>query len=195
MDENGQFDAVATLPWPVWCCGYFTLGKELVVETLLKCVEPAFMLPLLVAGVTPGQESVNASLAGMGLCAHDPAPFTRMERDAATTAIVRTMHNVPLSTERASVQQVRISVAYTCWSQIIHFTFICDESHIFEISCFLVFSTDFKAGSFYKDGWLFPWKCGTVQIYWTANKSELCTLGDEEQIECGACLLPFGLET
>jgi len=72
-------------------------------------VEHAFMLPLLVAGVTPGQENVNASLAGMGLCAYDPAPFTRMERDAATTAIVRMMHNVPLSTERASVQQVCIS--------------------------------------------------------------------------------------
>jgi len=83
-----------------------------VVETVLKCVEPAFMLPLLVAGVTPGQESVNASLAGMGLCAHDPAPFTRMARDAAITAIARMMHSVPLSTERASVLQVCISVAY-----------------------------------------------------------------------------------
>jgi len=48
------------------------------------------------AGVTPGQESVNASLAGMGICAHDPAPFTHMERDAVTTAIVRMMHSVPL---------------------------------------------------------------------------------------------------
>ena len=82
------------------------------VETVLKCVEPAFMLPLLFAGVTRGQEIVNASLAGMGLCAHDPALFTRMERDAATTAIVRMMRNVLLSMERASVQQVRISVAY-----------------------------------------------------------------------------------
>jgi len=88
------------------------MGKELVFETVLKCVEPAFMLPLLFAGVTPGQEIVNANLAGMGICAHDPAPFTRMERDAATTVIVRMMLSVPLSTERASVQQVCISVAY-----------------------------------------------------------------------------------
>jgi hypothetical protein len=70
------------------------------------------MLPLLFVGVTPGREIVNASLAGMGLCAHDRAPFTRMERDAATTAIVRMMRSVPPSTERASVQQVCISVAY-----------------------------------------------------------------------------------
>jgi len=55
--------------------------------------------------VTPGQEIVNVSLAGMGICAQDPAPFTRMERDAATTAIARMMRSVPLSTERASVQQ------------------------------------------------------------------------------------------
>lgn len=65
--------------------------------------------------VTPGQENVNASLAGMGLCAYDPAPFTRMERDAATTAIVRMMHNVPLSTERASVQQdIGAQTAVSC---------------------------------------------------------------------------------
>jgi len=70
------------------------------------------MLPLLFAGVTPGQENVNASPAGMGICAHDPAPFTHMERDAVTTAIVRMMRSVPLSTERASVQQVCITVAY-----------------------------------------------------------------------------------
>jgi hypothetical protein len=98
--------------WPVQCCGCLILGKELVDETLLKCVEPAFMLPLLFAGVTPGQESVNANLAGMGICAHDPVRSIRMERVAATTAIVRMMHSVPLSTERASVQQVCILVAY-----------------------------------------------------------------------------------
>lgn len=55
--------------------------------------------------VTPGQGIVNASLAGMGRCAHDLAHFTRMERVATTTAIVRMMHSVHLSTERASVQQ------------------------------------------------------------------------------------------
>ena len=81
------------------------------VAAVLKCVEPAFMLSLLFVGVTPGQEIVNVSLAGMGICAQDPAPFTRMERDAATTAIARMMRSVPLSTERASVQQVCISVA------------------------------------------------------------------------------------
>jgi hypothetical protein len=70
------------------------------------------MLPLLFAGVIPGQENVNANPAGMGICAHDPAPFTRMERDAVTTAIVRMMRSVPLSTEHASVQQVCITVAY-----------------------------------------------------------------------------------
>jgi len=55
--------------------------------------------------VTPGQETVNASLAGMATYAHDPAHFTRMERVAAITAIVRMMHSVHLSTGRASVQQ------------------------------------------------------------------------------------------
>jgi hypothetical protein len=70
------------------------------------------MLPLPVAGVTPGPETANASLAGMGTYARGPAHFTRMERVAATTAIARMMHSVHLSTERASVQQVCSSMAY-----------------------------------------------------------------------------------
>jgi hypothetical protein len=98
---NGQFGPMAASPWErsVWC------GS-------LKCVEPAFTLPLLAAGVTPGQVTVNASLAGTGTYAHGPAHFTRMERVAATTAIARMMRSVHLSTERASVQQVCSSVAY-----------------------------------------------------------------------------------
>lgn len=59
-----------------------------------------------ITGVTPGQESVNASLAGMGIYAHVPAHSTHMERVAATTATVRMMPSVHQSMERASVQLV-----------------------------------------------------------------------------------------
>lgn len=55
--------------------------------------------------VTLGQGSVNASLAGMGRCAHAPARSTCMERAATITATVRMMHSAHLSMERASVQQ------------------------------------------------------------------------------------------
>jgi hypothetical protein len=65
-----------------------------------------FMSPPCVAGVTPGQESVNASLAGMGRYAHVPAHSTHTERVAVTTAVVRMMPSVHQSMEHASVQQV-----------------------------------------------------------------------------------------
>lgn len=67
----------------------------------------SFILPPCIVGVIPGQESVSASLAGMGRYAHVPAHSTHMERVAATTAVVRMMPSVHQSMEHASVQQVR----------------------------------------------------------------------------------------
>ena len=95
------------------------------VLTVLKCVEPALCCCCLLAGVTPGQGIVNASLAGMARCAHDLAHFTRMERVAATTAIVRMMHSVHLSTGHASVQQVCSSVAYMLKLNNILYVYLC----------------------------------------------------------------------
>jgi hypothetical protein len=70
------------------------------------------MLPPFIAGVTPGQGNVDASLAGMGIYAHVPARSTRTGRVAATTAIVRMMPSVRQSMERASVQLVRTHLMY-----------------------------------------------------------------------------------
>lgn len=66
----------------------------------------ASVLLIIQICVIPGQESVSASLAGMGRYAHVPAHSTHMERVAVTTAVVRMMPNVHQSMEHASVQQV-----------------------------------------------------------------------------------------
>ena len=46
------------------------------------------------AGVTPGQESVNAKQAGMVQYVHDHVHSTHMEKDAATCVTVRMMPSV-----------------------------------------------------------------------------------------------------